>query len=268
MSQLKTISISLYNRADYTKQVLDALLECSGIEDYFVLIKAEPAKTENRKLKKEIEDTIKVAKDFKHPNKKIIINETLLGCSKNIYSSIDYCFKNTDTNFHIHLEDDIVPSKDCLRFFEWSSNYYKDTKNIAVVTSYHKNKTIISNIKNIKPYSNLTQKHIWFTPWGWGTWRDRWLNTLSHKLYDLITDRLIPYSSWDTHMNDIIKKENLFQIYPLVSRTQNIGALNGVHCPSPKFHKERQWTHLFAEDHNVFETEFIEMEQKIGEPNE
>lgn len=248
---MKTISISLYNRPVYTKQVLDSLLKCEGIEEYHILIKIEP----------EVEDVIKLAQDFNHPHKKVVINNQKLGCSLNIFSCVNESFIQTDTNFHIHIEDDIVPSRDCLRYFEWASSYFQNSKEIGVITSYQRNRSIIP--ENIHEVKNLVSKHMWFTPWGWATWRDRWLNQIGPRLYSLITNRSIPYSSWDKHLHDILKINNLFQVFPLVSRTQNIGALNGAHCPGAEFHKERQWTHLFADDYSIYETDFIVTNMEI-----
>jgi hypothetical protein len=256
---MKTISISLYRRADYTKQVLDALLECSGIEDYFVLIQAEPAKTKDAKLNKEIEDTIKITENFKHSNKKIIINETVLGCSKNIYSCIDYCFKNTDTSFHVHLEDDTVPSKDYLLFCEWSSEKFKNDKRVATVCGFTR-----KNIKNDFDYKEENLKELqkkvttrdWFHPWGWGIWRDRWEKNLSKQLWTKITSKG-GYLSWDILSRKIlVDDQKLSEVFPVISRIQNIGALKGVHCPGVDFHTKHQKTEIFASDLNVFSDKF------------
>lgn len=252
---MKTISISLYNRPTYTKTVLDSLLQCEGIEEYDIFIRAEPEDSLNTAK------VIRLAEEFDHPNKHFTINKKRLGCSVNIFFCMNEVFLNTNSNFNIHIEDDIVPSKDCLRFFEWSSSYFQNNQDIAVITSYQRNRTILS--ENIHDAKNLVSKHMWFTPWGWGTWKNRWTDIISSELYSSITNYSIQYFSWDKHLHDILKQNNLFQVFPLISRTQNIGALNGVHCPSEKFHKERQWTHLFADDHNIFETDFSFTDMEI-----
>ena len=42
---------------------------------------------------------------------------------------------------------------------------------------------------------------------------------------------------WDIRLNEVIRGER-YEIVPCVSRTQNIGALGGVHVPSPEWHAE------------------------------
>lgn len=249
---MKTISISLFNRPDYTKQVLDALEKCTGVEEYKIFIKCE--KLSHPK----VEETIKVAQEFNHKNKSVIINERRLGCSLNIWSCLDTAFSETDTDFHIHFEDDTVPSKDCLKYFEWTSNYYRENKDIAVATCYSK----ISNVVVSDKLKNAAKKIRWFIPWGWGLWRDTWENVLKAELFHRIT-KSTKYLSWDGHTNNILKDNNLLMALPILSRSQNIGALNGVHCPGKEFHKKRQWTELFVDDLGIYEEEFYE----ITEPN-
>lgn len=244
---MKTISISLFNRPDYTKEVLDALEKCTGVEEYKIFIKCE--KLSHPK----VEETIKVAQEFNHNNKSVIINERRLGCGLNIWSCLDTAFSKTNTDFHIHFEDDTVPSKDCLKYFEWVSNYYKKDKDVAVSTCYSK----ISNVVVSDKFKNAVKKTRWFIPWGWGLWRDTWENVLKEELFNRIT-KSKTYLSWDGHTHNILKDNNLLMGLPILSRSQNIGALNGVHCPGEEFHKKRHWTELFVDDLGIYEEEFYE----------
>ena len=252
---MKTISISLFNRPDYTKEVLDALEKCTGVEEYKIFIKCE--KLSHPK----VEETIKVAQEFNHNNKSVIINERRLGCSLNIWSCLDTAFSETDTDFHIHFEDDTVPSRDCLKYFEWANNYYRENKDVGVLTCYSKTLFVGNQSKSDK-MKNAVKTIRWFSPWGWGLWRETWENVLKEELFNRIT-KSKKYLSWDGHTNNILKDKNLLMGLPILSRSQNIGALNGVHCPGPEFHKKRQWTTLFVDDLGIYEEEFYE----ITEPN-
>jgi hypothetical protein len=245
---MKTISVSLFNRPDYTKQVLNALEKCTGIEEYHIFIRAEPGDS------KEIKETISIANSFSHSNKNLIVNPKRLGCGINIWSCLDTAFSKTNTDFHIHFEDDTVPSKDCLKYFEWVSNYYKKDKDVAVSTCYSK----ISNVVVSDKFKNAVKKIRWFIPWGWGLWRDTWENVLKEELFNRIT-KSKTYLSWDGHTNNILEDHNLSMSLPILSRSQNIGALNGVHCPGEEFHKQRQWTELFVDDLGIYEKEFYEV---------
>lgn len=260
---MKTISVSLYRRPNYTKQVLDALLECANIRDYHIVICCEPPSTRVKQINHDIENTIEIAKGFDHDNKLVVVNKNPLGCSMNIYSSIYNTFANTTTDFHIHFEDDTVPSKDCLIYFEWAKEYYKQDSSVGVVGAYER----IGCADSFKPTIEYSEHYIsdnrrksakrkWFNPWGWGIWRDRWEKNLAEPLYKRIHSPG-PYLSWDIlTKRTLVDDQNLHQTYPLVSRIQNIGALNGLHCPSEAFHRANQRTTVFASDHNVSETTF------------
>jgi hypothetical protein len=139
-------------------------------------------------------------------------------------------------NYHIHLEDDTIPGKDCLKFLEWAGNTYENDSQIFSVTSYvnSSNKTEHYIEKNLN--INKVSRRNWFTPWGWATWRDRfeyikrnWTNT-----------------GWDNTINDITRK-NRYEIYPSVSRVQNIGAEMGVHVPDADWHKKNQYNEWWIE---------------------
>lgn len=256
---MKTISVSIFRREDYTKQVLDALFECVGIDSYQVFIHAEPAQNN-----KEVKKTIEVAKSYlKHSNVELKINEKKRGCCRNIYHSINHAFQNTDTNFHIHFEDDTVPSADCLLYYEWAQEFYKNNDKVATVSSYEKigycndRKPVVefddSYIENYKSTVALRKS---FNPWGWGIWRENWEKNLSKQLRDKINSKG-RYYSWDIHTRKILAKDQgLLQAYPLVSRTQNIGAKKGTHCPGVGFHSKMQKTKVFATDYNVSATSF------------
>jgi hypothetical protein len=245
---MKTISISLFNRPNYTKQVLNALEKCTGVEEYHIFIRAEPGESQ------EVKDTISIAHEFSHPNKRLIVNTKKLGCGINIWSCLDFAFSETNTDFHIHFEDDIVPSRDCLKYFEWTNQYYKNNNDVAVLTCYSK----ISNTVISDEIKNAVKTIRWFIPWGWGLWRDTWEKTLKTELFNRITQSKT-YLSWDGHTNNILKDKNLLMGLPILSRSQNIGALNGVHCPGEEFHKKRQWTELFVDDLGIYEEEFYEI---------
>lgn len=259
---MKTISISLFNRPDYTKEVLDALEKCTGVEEYKIFIKCE--KLSHPK----VEETIKVAQEFNHNNKSVIINERRLGCSLNIWSCLDTAFSETDTDFHIHFEDDTVPSRDCLKYFEWANKYFTNHKNVGAIAAYSRMVSCIAFQKiqkeklqeQIEYFKNLVRTISWFIPWGWGLHRNVWQHVLKDELLKRIKQPR--YDSWDRHVRYILQENELLMALPVLSRSQNIGALNGVHCPGPTFHKKEQWTPLFVEDLSIYQEEFHKIEEK------
>jgi hypothetical protein len=227
---MKTISLSLYNRFDYTKTVLSNLDQCFDIDNYEITICCEPV---NQQI-------IELAKQFRPNQTTVKVNNERFGCNKNIFQCWEIGFKNND--FHIHLEDDTVPGKDFLLLCNWGREVFKDHNDVFSISGYV---NCNNPIEQFFPKSNLTQcvtSRKWFTPWGWATWSNRW---------DCIKNNLVPYLdnkhvSWDLVLHKSLK--NTIEIFPLIARIQNIGAENGSFCQSAEWHKKNQYNEYWIEN--------------------
>lgn len=237
---MKTLSLTLYNRPKYTKTVLDYLDLCYNIEQYSIFIYCEP----NNK------EVIKLAQNFRPKQTQVTINPIRLGCNKNIYQALENGF--LINNFHIHLEDDTTPAKDFLFYCEWCNLQYYNNKEIFSVSGYVNSNNQIEQFINHNKCYQIVSLRNWFTPWGWATWKDRWLS---------IKEFLIPYLelstiSWDVIVHKLLKSKK--ECFPMVSRIQNIGAENGSFCPSPAWHKQNQYNEYWIETSKQYQKEFIE----------
>ena len=201
--------MTLYRRPEYTRRVLDNLLRCSGIEKYKIIIFVEPG---NRHV-------IDMANTFNFKNKEVHLNKSILGCNRNILNSIDYGMSISDYN--IHIEDDILPGRDMLKYFEFCDFKYRYKEEIMTVCAYHKG-------KYEENYKDKIFKNKWFTPWGWATWKDRWEELKKKWDYKI---------SWDVHLNNVVR-QNRYEIRPFIARTQNIGQYHGEHVSSEMYLKE------------------------------
>lgn len=212
----KIITMTAWRRPGYTKQVIDNLKNCIGIEEYTLLPTIEPG----------FPDVIELFSNI--PNCEVIVNDERLGCGKNTLKALQRGFETSD--FVIHLEDDTVPGIDSLKYFEWIYKTYKDDKQIFTVTAYNR----IRDINNIEPQNYFTSyRQKWFTGWLWGTWLDRF-EEMSKKWN---------FESWDTNINKKIRG-NRYEICPAVPRSQNIGEYLGTNVrPSywRKYHYSPIW---------------------------
>jgi hypothetical protein len=217
-TRAKVITITAYRRLEYTRQVVEALSRCAGIDDYLVLFHLEPGYPEITEL----------ASSAPLANKRIVLNETRLGCTANTYEALDHGFRIAD--FVVHIEDDCVPSRDCLRYFEWARHAYRDDPAVFTVTSYS---------RGIPPPEKYFAVHrdSWFIPWGMGTWSDRWTEMRDRWGFG-------EEKSWDLCVNDM--RGGRVQIQPHLARTQNIGAESGTYCRSPEWHRENQFNEFGA----------------------
>lgn len=230
---MKTITVSLYNRLEYTKRLFEHLDRCSLIDEYNIFICCEPNDLR----------VIDLAKSFRPRQTTVMVNAVRLGCNTNIFKAIATGFERCDYN--IHFEDDTIPSRDCLRFFEWANSKYRHDSSVFTVCGYvnSNNRTEHYRPMSIDPENICRRK--WFTPWGWATWRDRFVEM--KKAWDFSGK----YGSWDCTINSI--RMDRYEIFPAIARVQNIGAENATHVPSAEWHKTHHFNEYWMESNpNLF----------------
>jgi hypothetical protein len=220
----KVITMVLYNRPQYTKQVLNALRKCDGIGEYLILPFIEPGDDEVIELVRSI--------DFAEVS--ATINSERLGGGHNTFQAWERGFEICD--FIVHVEDDTVPAPDCLRFMEHCHSAYRDNQNIFSVASYNRYPCISEQY-----YAVSTR--CAYTCWLVGIWRNRW----PWAKADWNPDP----NRYATHLAKRVKKEYLREVYPLLSRAQNIGIDNGIHEHSATWHRVYHHTNYWASDYSL-----------------
>lgn len=200
---MRTLTVSACRRPLYTHLVLSSLAQCRGVHDYEVMIHLDTSGAM-------LEELFRVVRPFlKHHPKWRALTDTTAGCNASIVSCVDWGFAS-GANFHIHLEDDTLPHRDFLVFMEWAGGAFWDFKEFFSVCGY-------SRIDGDEAKAH-SQK--WFTPWGWGTWGDRWDEVRSS--ID-VTSAL----SWDCQMNTL--RGGRSEIVPALGLVQNIGQHDGTY---------------------------------------
>jgi len=194
----KIITMPVYNRADYTKEVLEGFKMCNGIENYTIYIFAEPG----------CQEVIDVIKSMTTLNIELKINETKLGLPKNTKQCLEHGFSLT--NYNIHFEDDCVPGKDCLEYFELAKDNYEKVPEIFSITATSRDE-VIPNTDNA--YYQV-ERMQWFIPTAWATWADRW-QEIKGKWTEVAN------LSWSMSAHNALNGRYL--IYPRVSRIKYIG---------------------------------------------
>jgi hypothetical protein len=220
-SMEKVVAIIAYRRYEYLRRVLEALAGCDGIDTYNTLIHVDPGSTA-------VED---LARYFPLPNKEVVVNPHQYGCNGNIYAACAHAFSLTD--YAVIIEDDIVPARDALRFFEYVDNGYRNDPSCFGACAYHREDAVPHHSHAVIHNRNC------FTPWGWATWRDRWEQmAAAWPLGDYQT-------SWDVVMTRYVLGSR-YQVHPRLGRAQNIGAKGGTFCPSEAFHAKNQFNPHWA----------------------
>jgi len=214
------ITVSAYNRPAYLQQTLAALRSCDGIGDCRVVVILDPCE--------ETPAQVEIARRYGFEPAVI---QKRAGCNAAIRGAFVHGFDQMRSEFHVHFEDDTVPTRDALLWFAWARDAYRDDPAVMNVSGYQK----ISNRQ-----SGEAGLRRWFTPWGWGTWRDRWIGLDAgwSRHADL---------SWDIVVNHVLRAGR-YEAFPTVSRIQNIGAEKGTHVPNAEWHAEHHRVAMTADD--------------------
>lgn len=217
---IRTITISAHKRPQYLRQVLEALKQCDGFKNWVSPIVV----CDHHKLQ---DENVEVARDLGFST---VVYGANIGCNRMIRSCFDHGIHHVRSDFHVHLEDDTVPTKGCLRWFEWASeNLQRPT--VAAILAYSRFPT-----GTVSEY-RLQQNDL---SWGWGTWSSTWdtfyvPNWIAPSRVDMV---------WDTHIQGLMGKRMVAQ--PCISRIQNIGRENGTYCTDPAYfeieHHSRETT--------------------------
>lgn len=144
--------------------------------------------------------------------------------------------------YTVFLEDDIVPMRDMLLWFEWAERFRSDPK-VFTVTGY-----------NQCPDGAIDEHRFqeWFHAWGFATWRDRWEEfRWTEKEPFPNTDAEGRHQDADAYLQQIRKSR--VEAYPCISRVQNIGAIDGWHVNSPDWHAEHHRSRETSGDARVEE---------------
>lgn len=227
-----SISISLYNRLDYTKQILEKLASCKLAEEIPTTISIEPSPV--------LYEIAGLADAYPHP-KTIFVNEYRLGCNRGIWTAINRGFE-TGSDFNIHIEDDILLSRDALIYFTEMARYYEKDESVFCIGGYNRDPEIKTEADMGLFFPANT-----FYAWSWGVWYNRWNEIKNRWAFGSN-----PYGqSWDCYVKHHLRG-NRSTVLPSVSRVKNIGALNGTFTPSAEWHDKKHNTFdKWADDFDV-----------------
>jgi len=232
------ITLTAGDRPAYLREVLDALRLCDGIADTILLPHVEPGNDEVRALIEAI--------DFApcEPT----WNQERLGVNRNTHDALADGFSRAP--FVLHLEDDTVPARDCLTYFRYVGKRYAADSSVFTATAYNR-------LGSLPPRNtwHAIQRRVWLHPWAWATWRNRWESMAASALWHA-TDL-----TWDCRVNEIVKRTGLHEVYPVLSRVQNIGLTSSVYsnAPPPSWYKKMHYLKHWAGCVSVPHGEFAEL---------
>ncbi len=224
-----------FDRPDYTRASLDALARCEGIADCLYVARVEPGS----------EEVIEAVRGVGFCEARVVVNPRRLRCAANTVAALGAGFARGD--FVIHVEDDILLAPDALDYFRWARDRYRDDPAVATVSAYHRQ----AEEPGPAEYHDV-RRRVWFHPWGWGTWRDRWRSFLRAPAREAMAVDVLPgRGDWDINFSRLFVSRGLHEVYPRLSRAQNIGARSSIHSAvtfTPEWHRAHQHCPHWAGD--------------------
>lgn len=224
----KVITSTQYNRPEYTKQMLEHLSRCDGVDEYTLVACVDPSENLNS-----IVSLLKEANFFYEVV--INVNERKLGCNTNTLKALYSGIRRSDVI--LHVEDDIILSRDALtKYEEWAKENNDDF-------SFSLYSRIEKSIYKPEMINDVLSRQG-FIPWGFGIREWGFAKALENKCFNVG----YPYVSWDIAIHLMCQYENLNHKFTFLSRAQNIGAENGTHVPNKEWHTEYQLLDFWAGD--------------------
>ncbi|MDA5556952.1 hypothetical protein [Shimia sp. MMG029] len=242
------ILLIAFNRPDETLVILNEIKKANPPRLYVAL---DGARAGNESDTKNCKEVRKIIEEFELDGTlKIQQQPHNLGCRDAVVAGIDWFFENEELG--IILEDDIVPHEAFFTFLPEMLKKYEAEKDIKAVLGFN------VNGQNVKSDDYFFYEG--FYPWGWGCWRDRWVNYSKDKFdlnwlkqerskrskYRYLLDSLVLNLSlirkgcldtWDYQFMYMIFKEGGKTIAPYANMTKNIG-VNGAHSTNNELNFE------------------------------
>jgi hypothetical protein len=213
------ITLTLWRRPDYTRQCLDALSRCAGIENYTILIGINPDPETLVELRG-IAESISFAREVV-----VAVRPSNIGCNANKYWLLDKAFQFSD--YVIQLEDDNIFAPDALRYFEWAKQFGNDPRNLTVAAWRNPTGWLPGTSTKPEGEDSAVSRHAHFTCYGWAIWKDRWDEIKTSWPMGM------DYPWWDETLCYKTRGDRL-ELSPNVSRAINIGVNNGMHPGTDK----------------------------------
>lgn len=215
-----TITLTVYDRPEYLKSVLNSLTQVRGIEDWHLLIGLEPENEQCAVLCEQI--------DFMP--RTILRNPKVLGVRENPFQLLSYVF-DAGSAINIYLEDDTVVSPDITDLALWYENALDDD-HIGEYRSAFLGLFTTSFSTEGADELLLTRT---FLPWGLVFNAYQWRNHIQPFWWH-DADRFGHRKDWTLGLADhLMDDPELTLLAPRVSRVRNIGRDGGVH-PNPAGH--------------------------------
>jgi hypothetical protein len=243
------LTLKAFNRPRYLYQCLKSLSSQDEIVSNRcnILVGLDASKTQDEMVA--IIDLFPMLRHktqiFRHTKQK--------GCAGNTRFLLSKAFEEYDEPWVLHIEDDAVMGRDCMRWLTWASlQFEKNSEVFAACSFVRATDTHLTDVpKSTEQSPGTSFYRPWFETGGpFSLPRREWdrINTLGGlygatgecnvelsgekwKEHITVTDK----GSWGWPINKHLRRD-MICVYPDVSRSQNIGADGGLFNPGAAWH--------------------------------
>ena len=207
----RALLLTAYDRVEYLEQVAASWREVST-DGWHLRVAVEPSAARDAVLA--------AVRALPFADVEVVVNDERLGVAENPYRHLGALFA-AGYDFVARTEDDLVVADDVLRLLEHCADAYRDAADVAVVCAYS------PAGEDADPAA--VHRTPAFSPWLWGTWRDRWealIGPTWDRDYSTWNDSPGFESGWDWNLNTrVLPAHGLTTVAPMASRVQNIGVV-------------------------------------------
>jgi GT2 family glycosyltransferase len=247
--KLAPICLFTYNRLQETKQTIKALENnfLAKESELFIFSDGWKKEIEKNKILK-VRAFLKTITGFK--NVTLIESDKNKGLANSIIAGVTSILEKHENI--IVLEDDLITAPNFLNFMNSSLTYYKKNDKIFSISGYTLDLSILQNLEK-DVYLGVRA-----SSWGWGTWRDRWINidweVRDYPDFEKSFIRKYKFNKGGSDMSRMLKnqmqgkidswaikwcyhqfKKNQYTVFPKVSKLISIGfGVNATHTKTTK----------------------------------
>jgi hypothetical protein len=210
---MKTITITINNRPQYLKQVLDSLRK-NDILSYDIMYCA---------LEPGCEENIEICKSIDFIESRIFLNEEKKGVRLNPYFILDKVFNN-GSEYNVYLEDDSILSPDAFELANFYYDYFKNSEYLLCSFYNDLRRYDENEISKVIEWNDFVAIGFSLFKDSWNKWlRTYWFNDTISK------EENIGGIGWDWSIRAVMKRFNLKTITPCLPRSMHIGK-EGTFC--------------------------------------
>jgi hypothetical protein len=213
-------------RPRYLQQVLAGLADAPGIENTLVIFSQDGSNPHVRRLIEQWKAGPSLVVQHVRPFLGLFCYfwDSDNAAGSNIYFLLNQAFLQTRAKGCVVLEEDILPARDFILYYQWIFRHVLISAGIMSVTAFNLNSRpspIHGHDPLQHPYELVEDQDLGqprFTGWSWGLTREMWKRLKKYWTF----------RNWDINLDRVMRQKGLKALKPVLARAKNIGMQGGI----------------------------------------